>query len=224
MSESNPPPPPSSPPPAGAPPQRKSNRPPGGSGALADEIINDNAVNRVAQLGKELLDDKPTTSTNAARVLSEIIPKKADMMVPLVERFVVAITSENRRVVQTAAEALPEVAKLAPARVAKHLDKLREAFDQTPDIGKDGLVLAFANLCIASVAYQKRLEPILSAALGGAEPKTLVTWTKVVLPALKGEPHANARAVVEKRLYEIPKPQAQEIADFLGIKLRVRPS
>lgn len=189
---------------------------------LADEIVNENAVNRVAQLGKELLDEKPTTSTNAARVLSEIIPKKADMMVPLVERFVVAIVSDNRRVVQTAAEALPEVAKLAPARVAKHLDKLRDAFELTPDIGKDGLVLAFANLCIASVAYQKRLEPILSAALGGADAKTLVTWTKVVLPALKGEPHANARAVVEKRLYEIPKAQAQEIADFLGIKLRIR--
>ncbi|MCA9603335.1 MAG: hypothetical protein KC417_14985 [Myxococcales bacterium] len=202
--------------------QRKSNRPPGGASAVADEILAENATNRVAQLGKELLDDKPTTSTQAARVLSDLIVKKADLMVPLVDRFCVAIESENRRVVQTAAEALPEIAKLAPARVAKQLDKLREAFAKTPDIGKHGLVQTFANLCIASVAYQKRLEPILSEALGGAEPKTLVDWTKIVLPALKGEPHANARAVVEKRLYEIPKPQAQEIADFLGIKLRVR--
>lgn len=200
--------------------KKPSNRPPGGASVLADEILADNAVNRIAQLGKELLDDRPTTATQAARVLSEIITKKSDAVVPLVDRFCVAITSENKRVIQTAAEGLPEVAKLAPARVAKHLERLRTAFSETNEVGKDGLVRTFANLCAASVAYQKRLEPVLSAALGEADPKTLVIWTSTVLPALKGEPHANARAVVEKRLYEIPRPNAQQIADFLGIKLR----
>jgi hypothetical protein len=41
-----------------------------------------------------------------------------------------------------------------------------------------------------------------------------------VLPALKGEPHAQARAVVEQRLSAIPRPQAEKISEFLGIKLR----
>ena len=45
-------------------------------------------------------------------------------------------------------------------------------------------------------------------------------WTEIVLPALKGEPHARARAVVERRLYQIPRAVAQKIADFLGLKLR----
>ena len=44
----------------------------------------------------------------------------------------------------------------------------------------------------------------------------------LVLPALKGEPHARARGVVEARLYRIPRAIAQQIADFLKIKLRVR--
>ena len=86
--------------------------------------------------------------------------------------------------------------------------------------GKDGLVRTFAALCSASVAYQKRLEPVLDLALGQADAKTLVRWTEIVLPALKGEPHARARAVVEGRVGELPRPVAQKLAEFLGIKLR----
>ncbi|MCA9581345.1 MAG: hypothetical protein KC416_06090 [Myxococcales bacterium] len=202
---------------------RKSNRPSGGAAALADEIIADNAVNRISQLAKELLDERQTTATQAARILSEIIAKKPDMVVTAVERFTQGIASTHKRVVQTSAEALPAIAKIAPARVAKHLERLRTAWGETNDVGKDGLVRTFSNLCAASVAYQKRLEPILSKALGEADGKTLVIWTETVLPALKGEPHANARAVVEGRLEELPKASAQKIADFLGIKLRIRP-
>ena len=123
---------------------------------------------------------------------------------------------------QSAAEALPAIAKIAPARVARQLHVLKGAFDEANDVGKDGLVRTFAALCTASVAYQKRLEPVLTLALEGADGKTLLQWCKTVLPALKGEPHARARAVVEGRLNLIPRSHAQEIADFLGIKLRVR--
>mgnify|MGYP000741766283 CR=1 FL=1 len=48
-----------------------------------------------------------------------------------------------------------------------------------------------------------------------------IAW-RIVLPALKGEPHARARGVVEARLYRIPRAIAQQIADILKIKLRVR--
>ena len=100
---------------------------------------------------------------------------------------------------------------------------LTQNWEHTTEEGKDGLVRTFAGLCTASVAYQKRLEPALARALGEAEPKLLIRWTEIVLPALKGEPHARARAVVEERLPQIPRPQAQKIADFLGIKLRPLP-
>jgi len=107
-------------------------------------------------------------------------------------------------------------------RVARQLDLLKSSFETTTDIGKDGLVRTFAALCSASVAYQKRLEPVLTLALNGADGKTLLAWSKTVLPALKGEPHARARAVVEGRLNMIPRAYGQQIADFLGIKLRLR--
>src|SRR5690606_11670644 len=100
------------------------------------------------------------------------------------------------------------------------LPSLTEGFTEASDIGKDGLVATFAALCTASVAYQKRLEPVLELALSSAEPKTLQRWTEIVLPSLKGEPHARARAVVEERLNHIPRQHAQPIAAFLGIKLR----
>ena len=122
--------------------------------------------------------------------------------------------------VQASAAALPVLARVAPAKVARHLEKLRASFDTTSDVGKEGMVRTFVALCLASVAYQKRVVDVLEKALASAEPRTLQRWTELVLPALKGEPHAQARAVVEQRLPAIPRPQAEKIGDFLGIKLR----
>ena len=108
----------------------------------------------------------------------------------------------------------------APAKVARHLERLRANYDAAIDVAKDGIVRTFVALCIASVAYQKRVIDVLEKQSSGAEPKTLLRWTELVLPALKGEPHAQARAVVEQRLNDIPRPQAEKIAEFLGIRLR----
>ncbi len=193
-----------------------------GAAAVAAQIIEDGATAKVNQLAKDMFEGKPTAATQAARVLSEVSAAKPDLLVGTVERMVDALRSGNRRVVQTGADALPAIAKIAPAKVAKHMDTLRDSYSETSAVGKDGLVNTFSNLCLASVAYQKRLEPILCEAMADAEPKVLVTWVETVLPALKGEPHANVRSVVEKRLYAIPKRHAQTIADFLGLKLRIR--
>ena len=195
----------------------------GGAAAAAKAIIEtEHPQSQIAELGEQTLSGTRTAATQAARVLSEIIEQKPDLVVPLVAKFALGISSPNKRVVQTAAEALPAIAKIAPARVARQLDVLKAAFEDASDVGKDGLVRTFAALCTASVAYQKRLEPVLTVALNGADGKTLFEWSKTVLPALKGEPHARARAVVEGRLNFIPRSYAQEIAEFLGIKLRVR--
>ncbi len=194
-----------------------------GSAAAAEEILNaDDAASRVAELAESLLDSRSTTATRAARVLHEIVAEKPSLLSPHVEKFARGITSKHKRVVQTSADALPAIAKKAPARVAKHLDTLKESFEPAIDVGKDGLVRTFANLCTASVAYQKRLEPVLTLALEGCDGKTLARWSEIVLPALKGEPHARARAVVEDRLDRIPRAIAQQIATQLGIRLRVR--
>ena len=194
-----------------------------GSAALAAEIVADeNATARVAEQAELLLDSRSTTATKAARVIGEIASDKPELLVTHVEKFARSLTSPNKRVIQAGADALPAIAKLAPARVAKHLDTLKAAFDETTLDGKDGLVRTFANLCTASVAYQKRLEPVLAKALEIADGKTLLRWSQVVLPALKGEPHARARAVVEDRLDRIPRSTAQQIATALNFKLRVR--
>ena len=155
--------------------------------------------------------------------MGDVLVLKPEMVVPLVDKFAKGILSKHKRVVQVSADALPQIAKVAPARVARHLEVLKGSFGEALEEGQDGLVRTFAALCIASVAYQKRLEPVLTEALAGADGKTLLRWTQTILPALKGEPHARARAVVEARLDLLQKPIAQPIADFLGIKLRPRP-
>ena len=194
-----------------------------GAAAIAAAIIADeNAPAKVAEQAELLLDSRSTTATKAARVIGEIVGEKPELLVTHVEKFARSLTSANKRVIQAGADALPAIAKLAPARVAKHLDTLKAAFDDTTLDGKDGLVRTFANLCTASVAYQKRLEPVLAKALEIADGKTLLRWSQVVLPALKGEPHARARAVVEDRLDRIPRSTAQQIATTLNFKLRVR--
>lgn len=188
--------------------------------ALAQELIASSDAQAVLRHAIALEDDRETTANQAARLIQELAEVKPELLVPLIERFSRLLVSKNRRVVASCAAALAPLSRIAPAKVAKQLPLLTQNWEQTTEEGKDGLVRTFAGLCTASVAYQKRLEPALARALGEAEPKLLIRWTEIVLPALKGEPHARARAVVEERLANIPRPQAQKIADFLGIKLR----
>jgi hypothetical protein len=188
--------------------------------ALAQELIASSDAQAVLRHAITLEDDRETTANQAARLIQELAEAKPELLVPLIERFARLLVSKNRRVVASCAAALAPLSRIAPAKVAKQLPLLTQNWEQTTEEGKDGLVRTFAGLCTASVAYQKRLEPALARALGEAEPKLLIRWTEIVLPALKGEPHARARAVVEERLAIIPRPQAQKIADFLGIKLR----
>jgi len=205
---------------AEAKPARKKAR--GAAGAAQKILGEDNPQSQIAEHGETMMEGPRTAATQSARVLSEVLAEKPELVVPLVAKFAKGISSSNKRVVQTSAEALPAIARIAPARVARQLDVLKRSFEAASDIGKDGLVKTFAALCTASVAYQKRLEPVLTLALSGADGKTLLAWSQIVLPALKGEPHARARAVVEGRLNLIPRAYAQQIADFLGIKLRLR--
>lgn len=177
----------------------------------------------VLQLAEDLASGKPAPMANAARVIEEWLLKRPEVLVPAIDRLIGCIGSPHKRATQTAALALPVMGRLAPARVARHLPALTEKFPACSEIAKDGLVATFAALCTASVAYQKRLEPVLELALSSADPKTLLRWAEVVLPSLKGEPHARARAVVENRLPSMPRTEAQPIANFLGVKLRPLP-
>lgn len=194
----------------------------GAAGEAARIMAQETPAAAVTEQCELLLDSRRTVATKAARVVHEIVNEKPELLVSHVEKFARGLTAKPKRVVQTSADALPAIAKISPARVAKHLATLKEAFEPTLADGKDGLVRTFANLCTASVAYQKRLEPILTHALEGANGKTLLRWSEIVLPALKGEPHARARSVVEDRLDRIPRSIAQQIANNLGFKLRVR--
>ena len=176
----------------------------------------------IVDYGDALASGKKTAAAQAARVLDEVVARKPESVVPIIDRYAKVIGGSVRRPAQSAAIALPLMARIAPARVARHLDLLKSSYEGATAPGKDGLVRTFAGLCTASVAYQKRLEPVLTLALKGADGKMLFAWSQIVLPALKGEPHARARAVVEGRLDLIPRSYAQQIADFLGIKLRLR--
>ncbi|MEZ4326283.1 MAG: hypothetical protein R3B40_13770 [Polyangiales bacterium] len=176
----------------------------------------------VQEQGALMLGTSATSAVQAARLLHELVEHKPELVVSLAEKFARGLTSKHKRVVQTSADALPAIARIAPAKVARHLELLKNSYEPAILDGRDGLVRTFAALCTASVAYQKRLEPSLTTALERADGKTLLRWSRIVLPALKGEPHARARGVVEARLYRIPRAIAQQIADFLKIKLRVR--
>jgi hypothetical protein len=204
----------------GVDPNVKKDRAPSAVQALALELAASNDGQAVLRHAIALEDDREAAANQAARLMQELSDIKPELLVPLIERFARLLISKNKRVVASSASALAPLSRIAPAKVAKQLPLLTQNWEHTTDEGKDGLVRTFAGLCTASVAYQKRLEPALARALGEAEPKLLIRWTEIVLPALKGEPHARARAVVEERLPAIPRPQAQKIADFLGIKLR----
>jgi len=190
------------------------------AGAIAEQIVTEAAEAELARNVEALGDGSKSAATRAARVVDEVIRLKPELGVPHIERMVQLITSDQPRLVQTSSSALPALARIAPAKVAKHLDRLTASFDTASETGKDGLVKTYAALCNASIAYQKRLIDVLERALAGANGKTLDAWANLVLPVLKGEPHAVARAVVERRLEEIPRSIARKLAGFLGVKLR----
>jgi hypothetical protein len=193
---------------------------PSAAGAIAEEIIKTSAEPDLDGLMTALEDPSKTASTKAARIVEEIAVRKPDLIVSHIEKLINLLSSEQNRVVQACANALPNIARVAPAKVAKHLDILTVAFDSLSDVGKDGSVRTFVALCNASIAYQKRLIDVIERALSGADGKTLQRWTDLILPVLKGEPHAQARAEVERRLNDIPRPIARKIAESLGIQLR----
>ena len=191
-----------------------------GGAELAAQIVAGTSELGLAHFARALEHENPHTSSQAARVIEEVVLLKPELVAPHIERLVRLLASTNPRVVQASATTLPLLTRIAPAKVARHLERLRGGYPTASDVAKEGMVRIFVALCVASVAYQKRVIDVLEGALASAEPKTLLRWAELVLPALKGEPHAQARSVVEGRLPEIPRPQAEKIADFLGIRLR----
>lgn len=191
-----------------------------GSADVAALIVSGEAELGLPHYASALEDQNPNIANQAVRVFEEVALLKPELCAPYIERVVRLLNSQNPRVVQGSAQVLPLLARVAPAKVARHLEKLRTGYDTTSEVAKEGTVRTFVALCLASVAYQKRVVDVFEKALGTAEPKTLIRFTELVLPALKGEPHAQVRAVVEHRLPEIPRPQAEKIAELLGIRLR----
>jgi hypothetical protein len=193
---------------------------PGGAAAIAAGIVAGTAEPALDHYARSLSNDKPSAATRAARVFDEVAALKPALLVPYIERLVALLQSDQKRVVRTSAKVLPLLVETAPAKVARHLERLVESYPSVSDVGKDGLVRTYAALCATSIAYQKRLIDVIVRALGEVEAPKLEAWARLVLPVLKGEPHAEARAVVERRVEEIPRPEARKVAEFLGVKLR----
>ena len=154
------------------------------------------------------------------RLLDDIVIHEPARLANVVDRFVQAMLGEHPKSANVSARILPELARTAPARVAKHLAMLTDSVTGESNEVQDGLVRIFTALAVASITYHRRLVESFAKALEHAEPKQFVMWAQLVLPVLKSEPYADVRTLVENRLPTLPAPFAQKLADFLGIKLR----
>lgn len=190
--------------------------------ALANALVSGTSTTSLEQYVDQLLQ---SASSQAARVLEALAQVKPELLTPHIEQFVKHLDSSHVPVAECSAHCLPVLARVAPAKVAKQLKNMQAALPDAPQIAKDGLVRTFVALCVASVTYQKRLIESFELALRSADAQQLPSWVEHILPALKGEPYAQARSVVEQRLPdpELPREVAQRIADFLGVKLRPLP-
>jgi hypothetical protein len=193
---------------------------------IASELVAGTAQPALDHYIRGLADPKDSASSLACKVLEEVANQKPEMLAPFIERFVSALGSDRPRAAQCSAHVLPILARVAPAKVAKHLATMQASFGAASEIARDGLVRTFVSLCLASVTYQRRLIEVFEQALREADPKALVRWVELILPALKGEPYAQARTIAEARLHEpeLPRPVAQRVAELLGVKLRAIPN
>jgi hypothetical protein len=194
--------------------------------SLANALVSGTSATSLEQYVEQLA--QPQNAANpeqAAHVLEALAQIKPELLTPHIELLVKQLESPNEVVARACAFCLPVLARVVPAKVAKQLKTMQAALPSAPEIARDGLVRTFVALCVASVTYQKRLIDSFELALRTAQPHQLTAWVEHVLPALKGEPYAQARSTVEQRLLEpqLPREIAQRIADFLGIKLRPLP-
>ena len=111
----------------------------GGAAAEAERLLEaqDNAA--IGAHTENMISGGRTAATQSARVVSEIVTRKPEALASFVDRLVTGLRSEHKRVIQASAQALPAVAQVAPARVAKHLDRLKEGFDELSEAGQDGM-------------------------------------------------------------------------------------
>ena len=194
------------------------------TGALT-ELLSGTSTISVEDYVTQLADSREAVSAPANRIVEELIAHKPELLAPHIETLVGLLASPRSRAVHIAAQALPVLARVAPAKVAKHLKTMQAAFPAASELAKDGLVRTFVALCVASVTYQKRLIENFELALRTADAKQLPGWVEHILPALKGEPYAQARSVVEQRLNDpaLDRAVAQRVADTIGVKLRALP-
>lgn len=190
---------------------------------VAEAIAAGTSATSLEQYFEALL--QPQQGQSAARVIEAVAQVKPELLTPQIELMVKQLGSSHTHIALCCAHCLPVLARVAPAKVAKQLKVMQAALPDAPAIAKDGLVRTFVALCVASVTYQKRLIDSFELALRTAAPDQLSAWVGHILPALKGEPYAQARSVVEARLPdpELPREVAQQVADFLGVKLRPLP-
>lgn len=199
----------------------KKSRPSRACGEIAAAIVDGTSDRDLGHYVATLSGGVASAETQAARVVDEVVELEPRLGAPYIAKLIGLLGSDNPRVVQACAHALPLLGRSAPAKVAKRMPALREQFETGGEVVRDGVFRTLAALCAASVAYQARLIDLFERALGEAEPATLQRWSALLLPTLKGEPHAQARAVVERRIGGLTRSDAQPIADQLGIKLRL---
>ncbi|MCC7539749.1 MAG: hypothetical protein IT379_26235 [Deltaproteobacteria bacterium] len=186
--------------------------------ALAKDLLAREDAEATAILVKHLDERETAVSVDVAKVLEIIAAASPKLLGPGADGLAAAIRSTNARTATVASTLLAVAAPAVPARVAKHLDALLKVFPVGAPAVRDALVRAFAGLCAASVAYQRRLGPVLEEALATCSERDLPRWAEVILPSLKGEPHARARAIVERRMPELPRPGVLRVAKLLGVK------
>jgi hypothetical protein len=192
---------------------------------LANALVSGTSTTSLEQYVEQLVQPNGAGTVQAAQVLEALALAKPELLSPHIELLVKHLDSPQIPVAQCCAFCLPVLARVAPAKVAKQLKTMQAALPDAPAIAKDGLVRTFVALCVASVTYQKRLIDSFELALRSADAQQLPLWVEHILPALKGEPYAQARSVVEQRLPDpqLPREIAQRVADFLGVKLRPLP-
>lgn len=161
-----------------------------------------------------------STAERAAQVVEQVAERAPGLFATHVPSLISLLEARNSGASRVSAQTLLRLTRVAPAKVAKHLDRLRSVFEHGSSAVRDSTLQVLMGLCRASVVYQKRLIDLIERALDEADPATLSRWATWVLPALKGQPHFQARERIEARLPQLGGEPAEKLAALLGVSLR----
>ena len=158
--------------------------------------------------------DKAVAS-DCIKVLYEIGERNPALISGFADDFIAGLGSKNNRLVWGSMTALAKIAALAPGQIYKNIDAVITAYENGSTITVDNSISVFAELCLASGEYAKKVLPVLINHLQKCRPKEIPQHAERASVCFTKENANDFIEVLEKRKEYLTESQQARVKKLL---------